>query len=105
MLQQSQPQRLEELLVDQLDLTTAQNLVSQLAKIQCQSAILELLDELGEVSFKIQGEAISALGEIGRRGCLASVVPWLDLGITLAQATGALGLRYFKESPIILGFL
>ena len=105
MLQQSQPQRLEELLVDQLDLTTAQNLVNQLAKIQCQNAILELLDELGEVSFKIQGEAISALGEIGRRGCLASVVPWLDLGITLAQATGALGLRYFKESPLILGFL
>ncbi|MEX0829935.1 MAG: VWA domain-containing protein [Nitrospirales bacterium] len=102
---QSQPQRLETLLVDQIDLATAQNLVSQLADIQCESALLELIDELGEISSKIQGEAISALGEIGRRGCLGSVVPWLDLGITLAQATGALGLRYFKESPAILGFL
>ena len=105
MTQQSQSQRLEKLLVDRIDLTTAQNLVNQLADIQCQSALLELLDELGEISSKIQGEAISALGEIGRRGCLGSVVPWLDLGITLAQTTGALGLRYFKESPTILGFL
>ncbi|TFG60417.1 MAG: hypothetical protein E4H32_08660, partial [Nitrospirales bacterium] len=70
MPQQSQSQRLEKLLVDQIDLTTAQNLVGQLADIQCQSAILELLDELGEISSKIQGEAISALGELARRGCL-----------------------------------
>ena len=104
MSHQPQLTRLEALLTDQLDLMTAQNLVSQLAEIQCQSSVLELLDELGEVSSKIQGEAVSALGEIGRRGCLASVVPWLDLGITLAQATGVLGLRYFKESPTILGF-
>ena len=102
---QSPPTRLEALLTDQLDLTTAQNLVNQLAEIRCQSSVLELLDELGGVSSKIQGEAVSALGEIGRRGCLTSVIPWLDLGITLAQATGALGLRYFKESPTILGFL
>jgi hypothetical protein len=105
MSQQPQPHRLEELLIDQLDLATAQNLVSQLAETQCQTPVLELLDELGEISSKIQGEAVSALGEIRRRGCLANVVPWLDLGITLAQATGALGLRYFKESGTILGFL
>ncbi|MDH5776539.1 MAG: hypothetical protein OEZ57_16685, partial [Nitrospirota bacterium] len=105
MMQQTQLQRLEKLLVDQIDLRTAQNLVSQIADLQCPTTILELLDELGEISSKIQGEAISALGEIGRRSCLSSVVPWLDLGITLAQATGALGLRYFKESPMILGFL
>ena len=67
--------------------------------------ILELLFELKEVSSKIQGEAIWALGEINRRECLASAIPWLDLGITFAQASGALGLRYFKESPMILGFL
>lgn len=102
---QTQLQRLEKLLVDQIDLRTAQSLFSQIAEVQGQATILELLDELGEISSKIQGEAISALGEIGRRGCLSSVVPWLDLGITLSQATGALGLRFFKESPMILGFL
>ena len=105
MLQQPQLQRLKELLLDQLDVTTAQGLFDQLAGAQCQSSVLELLDELEEISSKVQGEAVSALGEVGRRGCLASVVPWLDLGITLAQASGALGLRYFKESPTILGFL
>ena len=76
-----------------------------MSEVQWQSSVLELFNELGEISSKIQGEAVSALGEIERRGCLASVVPWLDLGITLAQATGALGLRYFKESPTVLGFL
>ncbi len=105
MSQTSQSHKLEELLRDQLDLKTTQNLVAQLGAIKGQVPVLELLHELGEVSSKIQSEAISALGEVGRRECLASVVPWLDLGITLAQATGALGLRYFKESPIVLGFL
>ena len=86
-------------------MTTAQGLFDQLAGVQCQISVLELFDELEEISSKIQGEAVSALGEVGRRGCLASVVPWLDLGIMLAQTSGALGLRYFKESPTILGFL
>jgi len=105
MSQQSQPHnRFEEILNDRLDRTTTQNLISQLAEMQRQGQVLELLVELGEISSKVQGEAVSALGELGRRGCLASVVSWLDLGITLAQATGALGLRYFKESPAILGF-
>ena len=105
MSQQSHAQRLKALFFDRLDGVTAQSLFNQLAEGQCQSAVFELCEELGEISSKIQGEAISALGEVSRRGCLASVVPWLDLGITLAQATGALGLRYFKESPLILGLL
>ena len=105
MSQQAQSQRLKELLFDQLDVATAQGLFSQLAEAQDPAAVLDLLDELGEISSKVQGEAVSALGELGRRGCLASVAPWLDLGITFTQATGALGLRYFKESGTILGFL
>ncbi len=105
MLQQPQLQKLKGLLFDQLDVTTAQVLFDQLAGAQCQSSVLELLDELEEISSKVQGEAVSALGELGRRGSLSSLVPWLDLGITLTQASGALGLRYFKESLTILGFL
>ena len=105
MSQSSQPDRLKELFLDQLDAATAQGLLDQLSQSPHQASVLELLDELGEISSKIQGDAVSALGEVGRRECLASVVPWLDLGITLSQATGALGLRYFKESPMILGFL
>ena len=103
-----QPQplsRLEELLKDHLDPNSSQRLVRQLAEIQAQSQVVDLLEELGEISSKVQSEAISALGELGRQECLDGVVSWLDLGITLAQATGALGLRYFKESPSIMEFL
>jgi hypothetical protein len=94
-----------KLLLDRLDTATAQLLYEQLREVRHQSPVLELLSELKEISSKIQSEAVWALGEVNRRGCLASVIPWLDLGITFAQASGALGLRYFKESPIILGFL
>lgn len=90
-------------MLDQLDATTAEGLFNQLTEARTQSLVLELLDELREISGKVQGVAVSSLGEVGRRGCLASVVSWLDLGITFAQASGALGLRYFKESPLILG--
>ncbi len=105
MSKSSQPNSLKELFIDQLDATTAQDLLNQLGQSPHQASVLELLEELGEISSKIQGQAVAALGEVGRRECLPSVVPWLDLGITLAQATGALGLRYFKESPMFLEFL
>ncbi|HBP89741.1 MAG TPA: hypothetical protein DD706_18805, partial [Nitrospiraceae bacterium] len=93
------------LLVDRLDAATAQDLDEQLREPHLRAPVLELLNELKEISSKIQGEAVWALGEVNRRGCLDSAIPWLDLGITFAQASGALGLRYFKESPMILGFL
>ena len=102
---QPSAQKLKGLLFDRLDETTAHCLLARLADFQGQSHVFELLSELGEISSKIQGEAVSAMGEVERRGCLPSVVPWLDLGITLAQSSGALGLRYFKESPTILSFV
>ncbi|MDH3504761.1 MAG: VWA domain-containing protein [Nitrospirota bacterium] len=91
--------------MDRLDAATARGLDEQLSDPHLRVSVLELLIELKEISSKIQGEAVWALGEVNRRGCLASVIPWLDLGITFAQASGALGLRYFKESPMILGLL
>ena len=103
--QSQQPNIVRELLRDRLDEKTAQNIYDQLVEVQLQGPVRELLVELGAISTKVQGESISALGELHRRGCLDSVVPWLDLGITLSQATGALGLRYFKESPAILSFI
>ena len=103
-LQPQQHRRLQEILQDRLDQTTAQSVVDQMAELPSSGPVLELLEELGEISLKVQGEAISALGELGRRGGLKNVVSWLDLGITFTQATGALGLRFFKESPVIIGF-
>ncbi|MGE0473788.1 MAG: nitric oxide reductase activation protein NorD [Nitrospirales bacterium] len=97
-------QSLQDLLVDQLDSRSVQEILEALGHTNLQIQVLELLGELREVSSKIQGEAIRGLGELFRNKALSSVVPWLDLGITLSQASGALGLRYFKESPGILGF-
>ncbi|MEO8327096.1 MAG: hypothetical protein ABI618_14675, partial [Nitrospirota bacterium] len=68
---------LHELLVDRLDATTAQGLDEQLRDPRLRVPVLELLIELQEISSKIQGEAIWSLGELNRKGCLASVIPWL----------------------------
>lgn len=97
-------QPLQDLLVDQLDVRSVQEILEALDRSKLQGQVLELLIELKEVSSKVQGEAIRGLGELLRNRAMPSVVPWLDLGITLAQGSGALGLRYFKESPGILGF-
>ena len=95
----------QEFLLDRLDPATAQLLDEKLAETHFRASVVELFRELQIISSKIQGEAVKALAEVNRRGCLSSVIPWLDLGITFAQASGALGLRYFKESPMILGLL
>ncbi|MGD9850828.1 MAG: nitric oxide reductase activation protein NorD [Nitrospirales bacterium] len=97
-------QPLQDLLVDQLNSRSVQEILEVLCRTHLQAQVLELLGELRDISSKVQGEAIRGLGELLRNKALSSVVPWLDLGITLAQASGALGLRYFKESPGILGF-
>lgn len=64
-----------------------------------------LLDELDEMSAKAANAAIHALPELDQRAGLSEVIPWLDLGIALAESSGAAALRYFKHSPVILGLL
>jgi len=67
--------------------------------------VLVLLDELTEQAPKAARSAIDALAEMQRRGVLAEVLPWLDLGVAIAADSGALALRFFKESPLLLGLL
>ncbi|MCP9469861.1 MAG: VWA domain-containing protein [Nitrospira sp.] len=64
-----------------------------------------LLDELEAASAKVARAAVDALPELDRHGGLSVIVPWLDMGVVLAQSSGAAALRYFKESPMILGLL
>ncbi len=96
---------LADLLRDHLDSKLAQEILTQLHKVGGSDSVWELFEELGEISTKIQGDAVRGLGALLRGGGIQYAVPWLDLGITLSQSTGALGLRYFKESPAILHFL
>lgn len=69
------------------------------------AAVLTLLEELGSVSAKAARAAIEALSELDRRSALSSVLAWLDLGVALAESSGATALRYFRDSPLILGVI
>ena len=67
--------------------------------------VLVLLDELTEQAPKAARSAVDALAEMQRREVLADVLPWLDLGVAISADSGALALRFFKESPLLLGLL
>ncbi|HEX8749916.1 MAG TPA: hypothetical protein VF732_02295, partial [Nitrospira sp.] len=98
--------RLVHRLADELGSATAASLVERLVQSGVRpAATLALLDELEEVSPKAAGAAIEALPELDRRTGCSQVVPWLDLGVALAESSGATALKYFKESPLILGVI
>ncbi|MFO0731236.1 MAG: hypothetical protein U0231_02350 [Nitrospiraceae bacterium] len=40
-----------------------------------------------------------------RRGVLREALAWIDFGVALAGSSGAVALRYFKESPVLLGVM
>ena len=94
-------------LVGDLGKATAEQLVAQVhalgGKPEPVAAVLSLLEELAEVSEKVGRAAVEALPELARRAGLAPVVPWLNLGIVLVESSGASALKYFKESPRMLG--
>ncbi|HEY7130512.1 MAG TPA: VWA domain-containing protein [Nitrospira sp.] len=93
-------------LADELGTIAAETLVRRLEASAVQPGqILELLDELQEVSTKVYRVAIEALPELYRRAGGSQTILWLDLGMALAESSGATGLRYFKDSPLILGVI
>ncbi len=96
-------------LAGELGMATAAVLAARMAEAAGRSdavaAVLTLLDELEEVSTKAVHAAIEALPELDRCAGLSLVVPWLDLGVALAESSGAAALKYFKDSPLILGVI
>jgi nitric oxide reductase NorD protein len=101
--------QLLDLLADQLGQDSATAVVAaireQTARRDAVDGILLLLDELTEQAPKAAASAIDALPDMQRRGLLAQAFPWLDLGVAIASESGALALRFFKESPLLLGLL
>ena len=91
------------LLLDRHDPVVAKGIQEDLIRHGVAEMVIELLEELQVASSKIASEAVWTLEEFRRRCGFETVIPWLDLGISLTQTKGALGLRYFKESPLILG--
>jgi nitric oxide reductase NorD protein len=102
-------QRLCDQLVVQLGQHSAKAVVNALMQQQTRhdvvDGVLVLLDELTEQAPKAAKSAVDALAEMQRREVLADVLPWLDLGVAIAAESGALALRFFKESPLLLGLV
>ncbi|MBK9306871.1 MAG: VWA domain-containing protein [Nitrospira sp.] len=67
--------------------------------------VLTLLDELHELSGKTATAAVEALPALDRRARLGDIILWLDLGVALAESSGASALKYFKDSPLLLGLI
>jgi hypothetical protein len=98
-------EQLTNRLADEVGPSGAAVLVGRLETAVQPGQVLELLDELEVVSAKVARAAISALPELDRRAGCSQVVSWLDLGVALAEASGATALKYFKDRPLILGVI
>jgi len=102
-------QQLIAILAEELGPATAQHLVARLVEVSVKpnqaEGVLLLLDELDEISPKVARAAIESFPDLQRRDRLSDAVAWLDLGIALAGSSGAIGLKYFKESPLVLGLI
>lgn len=96
---------LSDRLTDALGEATARALAGEIERAGRAAAVLALLDELRDVSAKASVGASEALPELQRRSGLADVVAWLDLGVALAESSGAAALKYWKDSPLVLGLL
>ncbi len=100
--------RLERRLAEELGGLAAIQLMARLASSpvrQPLAAVLMCLEDLDERSRKAGKAAVEALPDLDQRGRLSHVVAWLDLGVALADQSGAMALKYFKESPLILGVI
>ena len=96
-------------LVHELSPAVANTLVAGLpqttGKPDTEARVLTLLNELQELSEKAASSAVTALPELDRRAGLSHIILWLDLGVALAQSSGASALKYFKDSPLVLGLI
>lgn len=105
----SSRQILRDRLASELGPTVAESLVTRLVheigKPDVYAQVLTLLNELEELSPKAVCAAMGALPELDRKSRLSHLILWLDLGIALAESSGASALKYFKESPLVLGLI
>jgi len=96
-------------LAEELGPATAQHLVSRLVEANAKpnqvEGVLLLLDELYEASPKVARAAIESFLDLQQRDRLSDAVAWLDLGTALAESSGAIGLKFFKDSPLVLGLI
>ncbi len=105
MNQPSSPEALRSQLADRLGPDSAIKVATALFEAGGAGHVSELLNELQERSAKLAGQAMDALPEMVERCDPEPVVPWLDVAVTFAGLSGAITLKYLKESPRLLGVL
>jgi nitric oxide reductase NorD protein len=100
-------EQLRRTLIEALGEEVAEQLMADLQRRPEQetAVVLELLGELRERSAKVAQMALEALPELQRRAGPAVLAPWLDLAVAVTGASGAAGLRYVKETPLLLGVI
>src|SRR5689334_7849178 len=99
-------EQLTNRLADELGLSIAAALIGRVEQYASQSAeVLALLHELERISHKTVRAAINAFPDLDRRAGCALLIQWLDLGVALAESSGATALKYFKDSPLVLGVI
>ena len=102
-------QILHQRLASQLGTQVAEALLTRLPEAtgrpDAGEHVLTLLDELHELSAKTAIAAVEALPELDRRARLGDIILWLDLGVALSESSGASALKYFKDSPLVLGLI
>ncbi len=84
---------------------SAQKVVTALFEAGGAGHVSELLNELGDRSAKLAGQAMETLPEMVERCGPEPVASWLDVAVTLAGLSGAITLKYLNESPRLLGIL
>ena len=97
------PQALQAQLAVRLSPDSAQKVATAIFEAGGADHVSELLKELQERSAKLAGQAMEALPEMVERCGPEPVVSWLDVAVTLAGLSGAITLKYLKESPRLLG--
>ncbi len=102
-------QILHQRLASELGTAVAETLVTRMpqstGRPDAEAQVLTLLEELHELSGKTACAAVEALPELDRRARLGDILLWLDLGVALAESSGASALKYFKDSPLVLGLI
>ena len=102
-------QILHQRLASELGTQVAEALIARLpeatGRLDAEEQVLTLLDELHELSAKTAIAAVEALPELDRRARLGDIILWLDLGVALSESSGASALKYFKDSPLVLGLI
>lgn len=102
-------QILHQRLAPELGAAVAETLVTRLPQAtgrpDAEAQVLTLLEEIRQLSGKTACAAVEALPELDRRAGLRDILLWLDLGIAIAESSGASALKYFKDSPLVLGLI